>query len=482
MKKILLIFSFLTLLTTFSLWIFNSVNDKGNYVQLCSNTSEELLSTNQTKGAFNGNATTLNLNIQNGNAFLYQGQKLYFRFDSTERQFIKLNYSGYSAKLKVFNYNYFNSNDFLFYSSNISNDVDIIFCEPSQTYIFEFESITSGLWTMLLTLQKLSLTMSNHQKYMMHITYNNLSTFGYRYHVEYFDVSLSSYSNTSSYCNNMGYYATYLNAINDNLNFNISNDSRVLITDTRAPEYSAVAYNYNSISAYILGGNTFYTTSGTGSATFIDETTVLSAAHSFYAQKGSIYGIANNAKFYPGANSYSDSTNWYKFFGEYTATDTYLPISYILAGDSMDRVLYDWSISLTTNTSTGLYSHSYMGLYYTNSNSVTYVHSVGYPSLVNCPAQDINLYARSMWTYSPFENTVNCSYLDIPSDSIVVSPGNSGGPLYRYIESHYNGSYYGALQLIGICSICGINSQNQFYLSDFCKITPVIINIYKEVI
>ena len=222
MKKILLIFSFLTLLTTFSLWIFNSVNDKGNYVQLCSNTSEELLSTNQTKGAFNGNATTLNLNIQNGNAFLYQGQKLYFRFDSTERQFIKLNYSGYSAKLKVFNYNYFNSNDFLFYSSNISNDVDIIFCEPSQTYIFEFESITSGLWTMLLTLQKLSLTMSNHQKYMMHITYNNLSTFGYRYHVEYFDVSLSSYSNTSSYCNNMGYYATYLNAINDNLNFNIS--------------------------------------------------------------------------------------------------------------------------------------------------------------------------------------------------------------------------------------------------------------------
>ena len=258
MKKILLIFSFLTLLTTFSFWLFNSVNDKGNYVQLCSNTSEELLSTNQTRGAFNGNATTLNLNIQNGNAFLYQGQKLYFRFDSTERQFIKLNYSGYSAKLKVFNYNYFNSNDFLFYSSNISNDVDIIFCEPSQTYIFEFESI-------------------------MHITYNILSTFGYRYHVEYFDVSLSSYNNTSSYCNNMGYYATYLNAINDNLNFNIINDSRVLITDTRAPEYSAVAYNYNSVSAYILGGNTFYTTSGIGSATFIDETTVLSAAHSFYA-------------------------------------------------------------------------------------------------------------------------------------------------------------------------------------------------------
>ena len=59
-------------------------------MQLCSNTSEELLSTNQTGEAFNGNATKLDLNIQNGNAFVYQGQKLYFRFYSTERQFIKL--------------------------------------------------------------------------------------------------------------------------------------------------------------------------------------------------------------------------------------------------------------------------------------------------------------------------------------------------------------------------------------------------------
>lgn len=475
---IFLSFLFIVLL----ICIKNTSMDEGKNLCSCSDVYDESIDSEYTRGVFNGTATALNLGIQNGNAFLYQGQKLYFSFKSENRQFIKLNYSGYSAKLKIFNKYYFNSNDYLFYSSNINNDIDIIYCEPEQTYIFEFESITSGLWTILLTLESLSLSMSNHQKYVMHLTYTSSSTFGYRYDVEYKNISLYSASNTSSYCNNLGYYATYLDLIDNSLNFGIINDSRRLITDTRAPEYSAVAYNLNAVRAYNLGDTSYYTTYYRGSGTFVDDTTVIGAAHCFYVKDESVYGISKNTKFYPGANSYDDSVNWYKSFGEYTATNTYLPISYILAGDSLNRVLYDWSISLTTNTYPGLYNHSYMGLYYTNSNSLDYVHSVGYPSVINCPSGNTALYARSMWTYCPLENVVDCSFEDIPSSTIVVTQGNSGGPLYRYIESYYNGTYYGSLQLIGICSLGWINANNQFYLADWCKINPVIINMYEEVI
>ena len=452
---------------------------------------------------FNGSATPLSLNHQSGNAFQYAGQKKYFRFSNNivknqGRRFVKLNYSGYNASLKIYNANYYNSSDFLFYSSNINNDIDIMFCEYKQDYILEFQSITPGLWTMLLTLEIVSTSnLSNYDKYIMHLDYNSNSFFGFTYDIEYYDLSTTSATNTSSYCNYIGYGSTYLDLIGNNIaSFGISNDNRRMATDSRKADYSAIAYEVNEFQCDNTNNLNYYSSSGNGSASFVDSSTVVGCAHGFCYYDSHIYnedeinedpyqglyGMASSASFYPGANSYQNS-NLSEYFGEYKATHTFLPVAYILfMYYPFTSMMYDWSISLTTNTEQGLYTHSYMGLCSTYFNGVSYIHSAGYPTPTSINSGN-STYAKGLWVTYPLENEIilDNSYF-FESDTIVVSKGNSGGPLYRYIESWYNGNYsYGSAMIVAICSSYYI-PNGVFEYSYFSKITPFLINLYREVI
>lgn len=82
---------------------------------------------NDNRNIFNLKSNELHLNTSTTGYFHNPYAKTYFLFDSSERQFIKLNYSGPMSKLKIYNFYYYNSNDYLFYSSQISYDQDIIY-------------------------------------------------------------------------------------------------------------------------------------------------------------------------------------------------------------------------------------------------------------------------------------------------------------------------------------------------------------------
>ena len=58
---------------------------------------------------FNLKSNELHLNTSTTGYFHNPYAKTYFLFDSSERQFIKLNYSGPMSKLKIYNYYYYNS-------------------------------------------------------------------------------------------------------------------------------------------------------------------------------------------------------------------------------------------------------------------------------------------------------------------------------------------------------------------------------------
>ena len=123
-----------------------------------------------------------------------------------------------------------------------------------------------------------------------------------------------------------------------------------------------------------------------------------------------------------------------------------------------------------------------MGLYSTNASSLNYIHSAGYP--VPSYIQGGNsIYSKALWTSYPVENTINLDNSGIiSSTSIVTTYGNSGGPLYQYIETWYNGNYsYGTAMLVGISSHFH-KTNTTFDYSLFCQIKPFIINLYREVV
>lgn len=425
---------------------------------------------------FNGSSTHLTLGAQYSIPFQYLGQKQYFDFDLSDRKFIKLNYSGANAKLKIYYYDFYNYNDYLFYSPNIDADDDIIYCD-NQHYLLEFESISSGMWIMDINLECLFYnSLSDSNPYILHIMYNSNSTFGYRYDVEYFDVASTS-TNTNSYCNYLNVPTSYLNLISSNLNFGISNDARYLVNNTLDPQYSAIAYQESEL--YVpFSGSTISSGLVSGSATFVDATTIIGCAHMFYLDMWGKTTLPSNVKFYPGANSYQNPINWYSYYGEYTATDTYLPMKFLLVSDLL-QMQCDWSITLTECSIQGDYNHSYMALEAPSIGDYS-VHSAGYPGLY-LNNSGTNYYDYAIWTSYPLSNNVSVTYETvITTDNIVVSNGNSGGPLYRYIEVFYNGVYSGYLGLIGVCS--RFYAPNGVFTSSyFCKITPRIINIYREV-
>lgn len=386
-----------------------------------------------------------------------------------------MNYSGSNVKLKIYLFDYYNSNDYVFYSPNLNTDQDIIYCD-NQDYLFEFESLSLGMWIMSFTLTEILYNFTNLNSFILHIMYDSNSSLGYKYDVEYFDVANTS-TNTTSYCNYLNVPTGYLDLIGDDLNFGVSPDARYLVNNSLDPQYSAIAYQETEADIPIGNGNMLWS-SYRGSATFVDETTVIGCAHLFFlgASKSS---LATSVKCYPGANSYQNPTNWHSNYGEYTATDVYLPMAYSIVIDNL-KVQYDWSIVLTECTAQGIYSHSYMGLLSPSIGTYS-VHSVGYPSLYY-DNSGTNYYEYSLWTSYPLTNSVSVNSGNvIESEDIIISEGNSGGPLYRYIEVFYNGVYSGYLRLIGICSRFHPDSKGT-RISYFCKITPRIINIYLEVI
>ena len=477
MKRILFCFSFIL---CFSMLLINSyASDSDNcdigfdFIDPSTVIEEEYRGYNP----YSGNSTLLNLGTQNGGCFQYIYQKIYFKFYSSERQFIKLNYSGNSAALRVYNYNYFNSSDYLFYSTNINSDTDIIYCDNSQWYLLEFQSTYSGLWIMNLNLEKITFNnLNDYSKYILHLKYVD-NFVGYRYDIEYYNLSETTSTNTASYCNNLGATTSYYDLIDNDLNFGITNDSRYLVDNSLASQYSSIAYHKGNVK--IPNGSSFTIATGNGTSTFVDDTTVIGCAHSFYIEWQGKTGLASGVKYYPGANSYQDSTNWNGNFGEYIATDTFLPIEYLFYSSNILKAQSDWSITLTYNSTQGLYNHSYMGMSVPSVGNHSNIHSTGYPGLaVN--HYDFNQFHYSLWTSYPISNVINIPTDDvIYSTSIVITEGNSGGPLYQYNEG--SGTGQSTLLLFGICSSFYI-PYDTFIASYFTKLKHFIINLYMEVV
>ena len=462
------------------------------YIQECSclESSSEIVDNRNT---FDMDSGTITLNTQTTGTFNYPYANLYFLFSSTERQFVELNYSGPEAQLKIYNYYYFNTNDYLFYSNQISYDQDIIYCDANQIYVLEFQSNTYNLGSFTVTPIKVtSTTLTNHEKFFMHINYDSTSSLGYRYDVEYKNLDLNNATTTTDYINTDGGTTGYLDLISNALNFGVSNDARRLVSNPSELQYSAVAFSSVSFK-YINDVNTtmkYYR----GTGTFVDETTVLSCAHLFYDEiddaadpyNGST-SIVYNSYFYPGANSYNDSFNWYQNFGKYKGVETYLPISYVLFFDNGGlspyespymRIGYDWSITLTENVTEGYYTHSYMRMYYFTGSINYQAQSAGYPALLECPSTEIGKYMHTMWSSYPLFNVVEdcANYNVLVSNEIIASQGNSGGPIYLYYTSVYNGQVIRHASIMGILD--GITPSNK---SRICRMRPIIINLYYEV-
>ena len=435
---------------------------------------------------FTGSATALTLNNTTTAYFNYPSSKMYFSFVSTEQQFVKLNYTGLNSKLYVYNSYYYSANDYLQYIPNVKTDIDIVYMDMNQTYIFEFTNISS-YGQMSITPQKLDINFVNHEKYILHIEYDTTSNLKHHYSVEYYDVSLTEAEDTPYNIYTNTSVATYIDLISNDINFNYVNDDRRLVSQPGYSHYSAIA---------AVRSDTYYDgsslhTQGYGTGTFIDETTVISCAHMMYKKYKNLNGVITDTtlvdtlEFYPGANSYPNKTNHCEEFGKYVGLDTYVPISYVL---SSDKVPYDWSITLTEQTIEGLYEHSYMGLINFNATTYSGVESAGYPCVSNNATGEYNL-NYSMWTSYPTQNSITTNNNNInilESTDIVVSNGNSGGPLFVSYSSVVNGVVIKSAFILGIADAIlpkknADSNMREFVTMYACRIRPIIINIYEEV-
>lgn len=482
-RKIILYFSFVLIFAISFSSMFNNVIYAQSNVEFenseINNSNSISLTSTSGYNEFTGSYRTMSIGSTVGNVFNYQGMKNYFYYKGSSTQFIDLNYVGPDASLKIYSKYYYSSNDYVYYSSNISNDIEIIYIGLNQEYIFEFTNLESGLSSMTITPQVVSTTLSEHEKYLLHIEYDANSSLGFHYDVEYFNIDLDDCEETTEYINSSNGTTNYLDLISDNLNFNVSNDNRRLVSNPGECQYSAIAYA--STEANYIIGNTMIRNGYRGSGTFVDETTVVSCAHLLYNDYEDTAGniiastLSRNLKFYPGANSYYDSTNFNKTFGTYEATDSYVPISYILFhSDRKDRS-YDWSISLTQNTVIGTSTHSYMRLFPFDSSTSNQIQSAGYPALKTYP--NYNKYQYTMWASYPLYNEITKSGNTLISTEIVSTGGNSGGPLFVYNTGIQNGQVFRYSYQIGILTASS-HKDGAFIKSYSCKIRPVIINTY----
>lgn len=496
--RVFLIFSILISVINTSAFSLNSriTNDNlmiNNESEEETNTLIELYSLN----AFSGSASQLTLDTCSTGHFTYPGSKLYYSFTSTERQYIKLNYVGQNANLTMYNYNYYSANDYLIYFDNINECEDIIYMDMNQTYIFVLSNHSS--WgDISITPSKLNTSFNEHEKYLLNITYDSNSSIGYHYEVKYYDISLTTATSTNGNIV-MNFNSTqYLDLINENVNFKYDSsiENRRLISEPGFSYYSSIAYASSYVS--FLNSNSTINYGGRSSGTFIDETTVLSCAHTIYKDRyeknddgideKKNTSLSKSIKIYPGANSYPNISNSTINFGKYEAYKTFVPISYVLYDG---YVPYDWSISLTNNTTAGLYTHSYMGLSNftftgTEDNPAsTLIQSAGYPGVTKKKDEvtgidiDPNNYNYTMWTSYPQNNSVYGQDNTIYSKDIISSGGNSGCPWFKMSANTVNGVDYYYIGIVGVHR--GSKAINDGRRAEAARMRPSIINLCKEI-
>lgn len=447
---------------------------------------------------------TINVGQRISSTFHYPRERQYFSYHNQERVYASLTYSGPDASIRIFYSNYFSDSDYLVSYPHILDAKDCYLFETNADYIIELSPYSIGYPTnYFLCLNKLSVeSLTNHQKYVMHQTFDSSSNLGYHYEVLYFDVSEDSSAGTKSSIKNYG-TAQYLDALNSNNYFYSPSeysieDNRKLVVDTGYDEYNAIAYGRNTAVYNSANGgyqNGYFRFSGT----FVSETAVVSCAHSMYPSKSeTISGIPRTVStgmnkelyFYPGRNDYSGHS--YDYYGLYKAVDVYSSVSYVLQfsknGYSTEAcVNYDWSICLTEPQSVGSREHSYMGIsnFSASSDSYPFARCAGYPALAKTSSTPYNY---SLWASVPEENDVTIVDNRIFSSDIVVSGGNSGGPLYLKTTTVQNGQVVKRAVLLGVVSGVYIppadptTGKQNFGASHFCRSTSLIVNIYKEII
>ncbi len=446
---------------------------------------------------------TINKGQRISSTFHYPRERQYFSYHNQERIYANLNYSGSDASIRIFYSNYFSDSDYLVSYPHILDAKDCYLFETNADYIIELSPYSIGSPTNYsLCLNKLSTeSLTNHQKYVMHQTFDSSSNLGYHYEVLYFDVSEDSSTGTNSSIKNYG-TAQYLDALSSNTYFYSPSeysieDNRRLVVDTGYDEYNAIAYGRNT-AVYNSANDGYQNGYFRFSGTFVSETAVVSCAHSMYPSKSETIsgstrtvstGMNKELYFYPGRNDYSGHS--YDYYGLYKTVDVYSSVSYVLQFSDKDHSTsacanYDWSICLTEPQSIGSREHSYMGISnFSSSASYPFARCAGYPALVKTSSTSYNY---SLWATVPEENDVAIVGNHISSSDIVISGGNSGGPLYLKTTAVQNGQVVKRAVLLGIVSSVYIplasptTGKQNFGLSYFCRSTSLIVNIYKEII
>lgn len=481
--------------------------------QLCCESEEEdndnPTRSNPTFTYFNGTATDIDISdTPTVSSFSSTIQHRYFRFVSNAMQYLKINYVGPTAKLRIFYANLFTNDDYLLSVQDVGNSIDCYYFEKDAEYILDFETV-NVFFLMMFTIRLEVLTLSslaNHEKYLLHISYDSTSQLGYRYQTEYYNVDTTSSSSTGYYVNNYAPSGTSYLSLIDSTNYfydnppNTFTDNRRLVYDTGYDEFSAVAY-CSDLCIFNNYVNSYSSMSFRASGTFISENVVMSCAHIVHNVIDNPNhfnpiplpiirsGLCSSLTFNPGINSYTNED----YYGTYKASHTYVPVSYVLKFGEYNYYLpdcaeFDWSLNLTTKIANGSRTHSYMGIgsfsYPASLDKWTHARNAGYPKLQSNPTN--NYYKKAIWVSYPLENDVVINGNIVSSKDIVVSGGNSGGPLYYRTSTIYQGQLVVTLNLIGIASGCTrykTDGTGNFNLlrSFFCRGRPVLVNLVKEI-
>ena len=224
--------------------------------------------------------------------------------------------------------------------------------------------------------------------------------------------------------------------------------------------------------------------------TFVSSNVVVSCAHAIFVHRSpylsdfDFSGLNKSISFVPGINNYTGEN----YYGEYTVTELYASIGYVLkfyeyGYETNYGSGYDWSVCVTNQTTIGSRTHSYMGIsgfsYPSSLEYWTHAMSAGYPSMLSFP-EDWNLFNRTMWASFPLENNVTIVGDYIDSTSVVVSDGNSGGPMYLKTVGVQYGHVYKNVYLLGITSGAYYDGNNWHFL--FYRNTAFIVNVVNQII
>lgn len=445
---------------------------------------------NPTFTYFNGNALDISLNYGYDTSFSSYYSSKYLRFYSNQRQFVKLNYSGPAAKMYIYYSNFFLSTDYLEYYPQIHNSVDCHFFDYDCEYIIELKPITpfSSLPFSVYP-QQLTTNLQNNGEYIFHQTFVSSSNVGYRYEVELISVNTSTYNSIDATINSYSNSTTYSNGFDTDHYFynpSVLADNRLIVDDTGYDEYNAVSFSSGTLvdNCQTYGYGT-KTTKFSGA--FISNTTILTCAHtifaSYWVSSAKHYGLNKDIYFYPGVNTYGVYT-----YGVYKADEIYCPVTYVLEycannNHSLGCTANDWAICLTHVHSIGQRSHSVFGVtgfsYSPNLLSWSHARCAGYPIMEIDPYNSD--YLQKMWTNFPLENSVSISSNGkyVQSNSVIISSGNSGCPLYYKSSSVYQGHTIKTVNILGIAS--GHILENGVFTSYFYRNTAFIVNMIREV-